>query len=343
MFDDADGGKGLASVNEKSIQLSLFGSFVSNDADIVSNTVAGWDAIPKYFFNAPMMKKLRGDGGLANSFLLEFKLKSIPCSIRIQPAQIVGSDGTEKAHFPGVSEELVEEALKKMMTEQGAASHNASKQETWVRFSLRGLHRELKSRGRQRNLTQIKESIAIMSGCIITLSVEGKETWKGSILQDLITVGRQDYRDDTDSLHIARLPLPLSHGINQLEYRQFNYKRYMSLDDPLSRWMFRQMAARYVNANSINDYPFMYSNLLESGHLQGQGRSNRRKVINALEELKSKGAISHYAVADKVLKRKIVDVKYMIKPSPSFISEQKAAHKRDRLNRDKMKMAAIRR
>jgi len=56
---------------------------------------------------------------------------------------------------------------------------------------------------------------------------EGKEIWSGAILQDLVTVGRDDYIANTDAQHIARLPVFISNAINCLDYRQFNYTRLM--------------------------------------------------------------------------------------------------------------------
>ena len=98
------------------------------------------------------------------------------------------------------------------------------------------LQKELKDRGRGRNINKIKHAIEVMSSCVIVLYREGKEVWRGTILQDLVTVGRDEYLADTNAQHIARFPLFISHAINQLKYRQFNYCRLMSCNDQLTRW-----------------------------------------------------------------------------------------------------------
>ena len=81
-----------------------------------------------------------------------------------------------------------------------------------------------KVRGRTRSRNEIKHAIEVMSSCIITLYKKDKEVWKGSILQDLVTVGREEYLADATAEHVARLPLFISHAINQLEY--VNQLRY---------------------------------------------------------------------------------------------------------------------
>jgi hypothetical protein len=190
--------------------------------------------------------------------------------------------------------------------------------------------KELASRGRDRNINQIKHAIEVMSSCVITLSKDKKEIWKGSILQDLVTVGREEYLADTDAQHIGRLPLFISHAINQLEYRQFNYDRLMSCDEQLTRLIYKKLINRYRHANFINNYHFMYSDLKSTGLLQ-QSREidNRKKVLSALDELKEKNIIASYETDERKKSRAITDVKYIIYPSNEFISEQKAANKRN--------------
>ena len=208
-------------------QYNLFSQFVTNDPSEVSNTVEFWESIPKYFFSHQQVEKLRTEKGLAEPYKWSYFFNDTPFTVKIQPALIEQKNGGYKAFFPGVTEELVEEALKKILTDQNYGLHDPKNAETWIRFSLSMLEKELKDRGRGRNRNKIKHAIKVMSGCIITLYREGEEVWTGSILQDLVTVNREKYLSDTDAQHIARLPLFISHAINKLEYRQFNYARLM--------------------------------------------------------------------------------------------------------------------
>lgn len=314
----------------ESIQFDLFSQFIANDKSKLSNTVEVWESIPKYFFTPKQVEKLRTKSGHADPYKQEYLYNGIVCAVKIQPALIEQKDGGYKAFFPSVTEELVEEALTKLFTEQKYGIHDPKNTESWVRFSLSMLHKELKGRGRERNRNQIKHSIEVMSSCIITLYKEKKEIWKGSILQDLVTIGREEYIEDTDAQHIARLPLFISHSINSLEYRQFNYDRLMSCNEQLTRWIYKQLIHRFRQANLLNDYHFMYSGLArDSGLLQQatEGR-NRQKVKSSLEELIKRGILSRYEDETRMEGRKIIDVKYTVFPTYEFITEQKAANKR---------------
>ncbi len=316
----------------ESIQLDLFRQFVANDQNKVSNTIGVWENIPKYFFTPKQVEKLRTIDGLAKPYQWKYEYNGIPCAVKIQPALIEQKDGGYIAFFPGVTEELVEEALKKILADQRYGLHDPQNVETWVRFTLGLVQKELTARGRNRSRVQIKHAIEVMSSCVITLYKGGKEIWKGSILQDLVTVGRDEYLADTNSQHIARLPLFISHAINQLEYRQFNYDRLMSCDEQLTRWIYKQLIHRFRQASSINSYHFMYSSLARDSGLLQQGRSNdnRRKVLTALDELVSCGVLIGYDPNIHREGRKVIDVKYTLRPAPDFVREQKAANKRDR-------------
>ena len=139
-----------------------------------------------------------------------------------------------------------------------------------------------------------------------------------------------EYIEDTDSQHITRLPLFISHGINSLEYRQFNYDRLMSCNEQLTRWIYKQLIHRFRQASLINNYHFMYSGLArDSGLLQQatEGR-NRQKVKSSLNELVKRGVLNSYKDKARMQGRKIIDVKYIVMPTSEFISEQKSANKR---------------
>ena len=315
---------------QNSLQYDLFSQFVTNDRSEVSNTLDIWDSIPKYFFTPKQVEKLRTEKGHADPFSWDYEYKDKSCRVVVQPALIKQEEGTYKAFFPSVTEELVEEALKKILSEQSNAFHDTNKSETWVKFSLSMVRKELKAKGKARNYLQIKQAIDVMSLCVISLSVDDKEVWKGSILQDLVTVDRKEYIAATGSYHVARLPLFVSQGINTLEYRQFNYSRLMSCNEQLTRWLYKRLILRFKQASMINDYHLMYSTINRSGLLQQTLlKNNRSKVASALDELIKIGVLSKYETEARKEGRKIVDVKYTFFPAKSFISEQKAANKRE--------------
>ena len=322
----------------RSVQYDLFGKFISNEPREVSNTIPRWEAIPKYLPPAAVADCFTGDG-LAKPYEHEWTEieregknagQENICKVIIQPALLRQDDGSYRAFFPGATEELVEEVLKKILSDQNYGFHDPRELETWVRFTRNMIRNELKERNKSRSNKEVKHAIQVMSKCNIAYFINGREVWSGAILQDLVTVGREEYLEDTNAHHMARLPLFISHSINYLTYRQFNYERLMSCKEQLTRWIYKKMINHYRHANYTNSYHFSYSSLKQSGLLQQQTeKDNRKKAISSLEELVKKGVAASYEV-DITEKegKKIIELVYNISPSPNFVSEQKAANKR---------------
>ncbi len=326
------------SLTPKSFQMDLFSEFLANDESEFSNTVDLWERIPKYFLSPQEQKRLRTSEGLARPFTQSYVLRGkngdpLPYKVVVQPALIEQSDGEYKAFFPTRSEELIEEVLKKIFTEQNLGIHDPKNVESWVKFSYSMIKRELEQRGCSRNHPEIKHSLEIMSKCILTVYEDEKEIYTGSILQDYCSVDRRRFLDDPKALHVARLSVFISHAVNTLQFRQYNYKRLMDCKEQLSRWLLRRLINRFTYASLLTNHNFMFSTIkTESGLLRAKKEGdNRLKVLAGLDELKEKGAISSYEVEERREGRKIEDVKYTVMPTHEFSSEQKAANKREQL------------
>jgi hypothetical protein len=314
-----------------SVQYDLFSQFVTNDVSKTSNTIEIWESIPKYFLTPRQVEKLRSELGHLDPFKWEYLYKNQIFTIKIQPAMIEQGDGSYKAFFPGITEEIVEEVLKKIFARHSCAVHKSDPKapESWVIFTLRSIYKELKDVGKTRSISEIKHAIEVMSSCVMSLYAERKEIWRGTILQDLVRIDRQDYIADPDARHVARLSLLISHSIDRLEHRQFNYKRFMACKEQLSRWIYKRLIHRYKQANNTNSYHFMYSELKNSGLLQqATEKDNRKKALSALNELVKKHVIASYEVNERKQRRSILDVKYTIYPSQDFVLEQKSANHR---------------
>lgn len=310
------------------IQFELFKQFITNDKNKVSNSIEIWERIPKYFFTTEQIKKLQPEKGQPDPYTWTYEEDGQIFNVEIQPA-LIKKNGVYKAYFPSYTEELIEEALKKILTIQNLGIHNPNKHETWVRFTLSMINKELRNRGKGRQIAKIKQAIAVMSGCIITVYKNKKEVWKGSILQDLVTVNREEYLEDSDSYHIARLPLFISHAIEYMQTRQFNYDRLMQCNGQLSRWIYRQLINRFKQASFDTSYHFLFKDLKCSGLLQQKReRDNRKKVVEALKELIKQGVLVNYEMNEQKKNRKIIDITYSVYPSKEFVHEQKAANKR---------------
>ena len=295
----------------KSVQHDLFSDFLANDISEVSNTVDLWERIPKYFLSPQEQKTLRTAEGFAKPYTQEYIIRGqngepLPYKIVIQPALIEQPDGEYKAFFPTKAEEIIEEVLKKIFTEQNLGIHDPKNVESWVKFSFSMINKELRKNKCSRTHQQIKQSLEIMSKCILVVYEDGEEIYTGAILQDYCSVDRKQYLDDTKALHVARLSVFISHAVNTLQFRQYNYKRLMDCKEQLSQWLLRRLINRFTYASVITNHNFLFSTIkTESSLLRAKIEGdNRKKVLAALDELKETGAIFSYEIEARRERRK---------------------------------------
>lgn len=303
----------------KSVQHDLFSDFLANDISEVSNTVDLWERIPKYFLSPQEQKTLRPEKGQPDPYTQEYILKGEngepqPYKVRIQPALIEQSDGEFIAFFPTKAEEIIEEVLKKIFTEQNLGIHDVKQAESWVKFSYGMINKELRKNKCSRTHKQIKHSLEIMSKCILTVYEDNEEIYTGAILQDYCSVDRKHYLDDTKALHVARLSVFISHAVNTLQYRQFNLRRLTSCKEQLSGWILKRLIAKFIYASLITTHDLYYSSIKSASLLlraKHEGK-NRLKVLAALDELKANGTIYSYEIEEKREGRKIVVISRVI-------------------------------
>ena len=121
-----------------------------------------------------------------------------------------------------MAEQNIEEVLKRIFVTQLFGFHDVQENRSWVRFSLSMIKKELDQMNCSISIDQIKHSLEIMRLCIITLYENEKEVYSEPLLSSYVGVSRDEYLDDTSSLHSVRLPLFISYAVNKGIYRQFN-------------------------------------------------------------------------------------------------------------------------
>ena len=121
------------------LQMSLFD--LLNDEKDFSHTIELYDFMPKYFWG----KAERIDGVYLPRLEREFECRSRKYTLTLFPASIEDSSGNEKYHYPAKREEIVEDALRKIMADGKGIFLDG---EAGVSFSLYEVQKELSARSR---------------------------------------------------------------------------------------------------------------------------------------------------------------------------------------------------
>ena len=327
------------------IQYDLFTSFFG-EAGELSNAIELWDGIPKYSVTARTQNTLRNAEKRLPVFERRFVFATrcngrrieTSCRVTIQPASVKTESGYVD-YYPSVDEELVEEVIRKIFADQRCGQHDPNNSESWVRFSVQMIRKELKERGKTRNLNEIKRSIDILSRKHIALYLDESPdpVYSAPILSDITRVNRAEYLEDTSLTWIARLPALISKSINELSYRQINYSIQMSLCSQLARWLHKRLSLNYTNASLMDHYEILFSTIKRDSGLLNYAResANYKTLEKALDELKKTNVlVSWERIAENRQGRKIIDVKYRFCAHIDFVATTKAANARLKQSRD---------
>ncbi len=323
----------------RSLQYDLFITFFGDAAEL-SNTIELWDAIPKYAVSLRSQAAKRGSEGRLPVHEHRFvyttrrggQRSQNSCRVAIQPASVKTKEGYVD-FYPSTDEELIEEVIRKIFADQQCGVHDPDNTESWVRFSVQMIRRELKARGKTRSLDEIKHSITILSKTHVSLYLDDSDdaVYSAPILSDVTRVTREKYLNDTSMTWVARLPALISKSVNELTYRQFNYGVLMSLSSQIARWLHKRLSHSYTNASFIDAYETLFSTIQRDSGLLTYTRTNDnlRALEAAFNELQASHVLHSWERADeRRVGRRIVDIKYCLHAHADFIKDVKAANAR---------------
>ena len=323
----------------KSLQYDLFSKFLGNDEGL-SNTIELWDWIPKYSVSKKQQNNLRNDDKRLPILKYQFEYKNIPCEVVIQPASVKQPDGSFIDYYPSAREEIIEDVLRKIFTDQRYGFHDEKELDSWVKFSLHMIYKELRKRKRTLSKSEISEALEILSSSVIKLYVNDKLFYSSAVLSDMVRIGHDQYMEDRDNSWAVRLPSILSSSLENMTYRQYDYALGMSMKNHLSRWLHKLLSHKYVYASFIAPYKIFYSEIYKnSGILFGTGtpKARREKVVIALKELQKSKIIINYKENQMIDHRgKIENIEYILFAHQDFVKSIKAANKRQKLSKEEL-------
>lgn len=303
----------------KPMQLQLF-ELEPSDKDY-SQTVELYDFIPKYNWG----KAKRIEGEFLRTIKREFECRGKKYHLTLMPARIEdGKDGS-KEYYPSQREELVEDALRKMMTEKQSIMLDG---EAGIAFTLYQLQKELSEKGHTYSYDELKDAIRVLNGTDIILKDENETV--ESAFSPIESYGFAGEGQETKTF-VKFSPL-VTHSIKTGNFRMVNYDTSMSLKSVIARQLHKRMSHHYIQASLTNAYDIKLTTIVRDFGLTLQKRIqyNLSEVEKALEMMKQKNVIINYKI-EKVFelkpRRKLVDARIFLQPHPHFINDIIRANK----------------
>jgi hypothetical protein len=327
-------------------QIDLFRSFLCNGEEgreRLSNTFDLWDSVPRYAMSRQQMTKIRKQKGYLPLQQVAFQYRGRPLDVRIQAARIFDEKTrTETDYYPSANEELVEDALRKIAAEQRNAFFDSSNYRSGVVFTLHMLRQELKKRGHTRSFQEIVLSLKILARSSIEIVTGDARDGEGftisSYFSGLSAVSRNKLAEDPHAKWIVQFHPLVTQAIDALTYRQFNYAQMMSHRTHLARWLHKQLSLKFTFASLTTSFEMRYSTIKRDSALLEGYKQERQAVValdEAWDELKSSGVLMMIGKSEVRGQRgKLLDVIYTLTASREFVSEMKAANKRETLIHD---------
>ena len=334
----------------QSPQIDIFQTFLCNtnaERDHLSNTIELWDSLPKYSISRQEMTKRRTPDGFLRLLTINFRFRGQSLSIVIQPAKIMDDDGIERDYYPSASEELVEDALRKIASERPHGYFEEITFQSGVAFTIYQLREELAKRGHTRSHAEIVKSLNILAGSMIEIRTDGNYAGEGftrtNYLPSLAATSRKKLKDDSTSKWIAQFHPLVTHSIHSSSFRQYDYHAMMMHSTQLARWLRKYLSAKFNFASIMTTFEILWSTVHRDSNLinYSRPRDGIAALDEAFEELKKHAAISNYE--KNIINgphNKILDVRYILYPSLPFIGEMKAANKRSKLSSEKNQLMA---
>lgn len=326
-------------------QLDLFRTFYGADKSCSANLFTAWDFYPVYSVSRKEQAKLRKEDRNLPTLIQDFYLNGQAHTITITPA-ILETENRRVEFYPSNREEFVEHALRRIFVEQRNAIHNPGK-ETWVKFSLKQLQKELSASGHTMPVSSIKESLDILVGCLVVVTQNKKKAYKGGVISSVLYTDREDYESTGKSVCAVRFNDLITQSIDRIAFRQMNYHLYMSCKRSASRWIYKRLVRNFRNAGfDAPPYKIHASEIISECRLiYSRTRDAWSEIRKALAELRSlkdyhgnhavipDDSIDYLAVREEPVKSGSikVDIVFVIMPSRSFIRFVKAANARDKM------------
>lgn len=304
----------------KPIQMELFESLLPNDKQF-SNTIEFYDFCPKYVY----WRLERFQDKFLDRIEREFEVRQRKYRLSIDPAKVKDSDGVVRDYFPGVAEELVEDALRKLAVDGHGLFLD---DQAAVTFTLYELQQELAKNGHTYSLEQIKKALMVCVGTTIHITTQTGETVFSDHLFETVGLNtREDWKGQgKKSKAFVRFNSLVTKSIKEGSWRQFNYEISMRFRHVVSRQLNKRMSHNFTQANIARTYSISLSTMLRDFGLTTYEyvRDNLRYVTKALDEMVEKRVIRSYEVQniyDTQRKNKLVDALIVLKPDINFANQ----------------------
>jgi hypothetical protein len=314
------------------------------------NTLLDYDLIPR-FIHERAGKRLPVSTG--ESLIPKTICIGEQDAYEIHPAIIMVKDKEGEgqrpfAVYPGTRESIIEDCLiyfsrnGEFSVERGEPGYTYDGRILGVCFTLNQLRTALKGMGKEYRLDELKEGLNVLLGARYTYINHERdgECALRYVISELKSIPNPNPSDKMRSDRIVHVTFDsrVSSRILDGHYRTYNDICAMSMRSPVARYLYKQFTHFWQNANLNDEAGSLRSvdqneTILASGSpLSKNPTKSKSKVLSALSELAKSDVIQpvdeNFDVVPVKAGRKVVDVRFMVRPTKTFIKQQIEGYQR---------------
>lgn len=318
------------------------------------NTLLDYDLIPRFLHDKGQKKVLAGSPKHQAERVIRFSDSE---QYEILPAIIASQDKRESAEgliskkqyaiYPGTREALIEDCLihfaqnGEFSLEKGLPGYRMQDAGIGVCFTLHQLRESLKSMGKEYRTDELREGLEVLLLAKYRYTNEtDRDRLCGYIVSELDSIPNPHPNDKirSDRIVFVLFDSRASARIMKGHYRSYDAKCAMSMKSPIARYLYKQFTHQWQQANTKGQTGSIRSvdqneTILASGcSLSSNPTKKKNNMLKALKELSDKGIIEAIDHAVDVVPvkagRRIIDMRFMVRPTPQFVSQQIEGYKR---------------
>lgn len=325
--------KELAPLRAQQLKLDLFGLDPLIDKNY-SNTLEIYDLAGKFLYDkqTKFMKTASAD---ETEFWRITKYKDMELRISVTAANIeIKKNGkTERVFvFPGAREEIIEDVLRKLTTENRAEAYeatsgaNAGSKFVGVGFTLYEVYSELKRVGKTYSYDEIREALHVMNRSILSIKSVDDSIDLSAPFFPIMAIADKAVKKETRSF-VCFHPM-VTDVIMSLNFRRYNYSKALEFSRHYTRLTYKRLCHRWTQAGPGQPYTILLSTLIDAMKDPYTNMYQDKALFQkVMDDLVSGDVLENYKMTPKKDGKKIIDWRFDLSASTSFAKQMAANNK----------------
>jgi hypothetical protein len=297
-----------------------------------SNTLEIYDLAGKFLYDK-QGKYLSSASADETEFTRITSYRNMDLRVSVTAANIERAKGGQRVFvFPGAREEIIEDVLRKLATEQRAEAYEATtgtnegSKFVGISFTLYEIYEELKRVGKSYSYSEIREALNIMNRSILSIqSMDGSIDLAAPFFPIMAIAERGNTKESRS--FVCFHPM-VTDAIMTLNFRRYNYAKALEFKRHYTRLTYKRLCHRWIQAAPGKPYTILLSTLIAAMKDPYKNTYQDKALFkDVMDDLVAEDVLERYSMSAKKDGKKIVDWRFELYASNTFAKQVAANNK----------------